>query len=426
MLLVQYHHVVFTVPPALKMAPAKRHAYEASLKLKAIEYAVAHGNRAAARHFNVNESMVRKWRKQEEALRQVKKNKLSFRGHKARWPELEDRIEQWVIEQRTARSVSTVSIRLKAKALAGELNINDFQGTPSWCFRFMKQRNLSICTRTTVSQQLPDDYQEKLILFRSYCINKINDQKILLKRITNMDEVPLTFDIPVNHTVERTGTSAVNIRTTGNEKSSLTVVLACQANGQKLPPMIIFKRKTLPKEKFPAGVIIKANPKGWMDEEMMSDWLREVYVKRPDRFFHKSPSLLIYDSMRAHLTDVVKAKVKKTNSELCVIPGGLTKELQPLDIGINRPFKAKLRVAWEHWMTDGEHTLRKTGRQRRANCTTICQWIVDSWSKISVSTITQSFRKAGIIPEQSNTDNSDETDSNSDETDPVMLDAEIA
>ena len=102
--------------------------------------------------------MVRKWRKQEEALRQVKKNKLSFRGHKARWPELEDRIEQWVIEQPTAsRSVSTVSIRLKAKALAGELNINDFQGTPSWCFRFMKRRNLSIHTRTTVSQQLPDD-----------------------------------------------------------------------------------------------------------------------------------------------------------------------------------------------------------------------------------------------------------------------------
>ena len=77
-------------------------------------------------------------------------------------------------------------------------------------------------------------------------------------------------------------------------------------------------------------------------------------------------------------------------------------------------------------MTDSEHTFTKTGRQRRANYATICQWIVDSWSKISVSTITRSFRKAGIIPEQSNTDNSDETDSNSDETDPVMLDAEIA
>ena len=244
------------------MAPVKRHAYEAILKLKAIKYLVKHGNRAAVRKFNVNESMLRKRRKQEGALRQVKLNKLSFRGHKARWPQLENRIEQWVIELRTAsRSVSTVSIRLKAKAFVRELDTNDFQGTPSWCFRFIKRHNLSVRTRTAVSQQLPDDYLEKLMLFRTYCTNKINDQKIQLKHITNMDEVPLTFDIPVNRTVERTGTSAVSIQTTGNEKSSLTVVLGCQANGQKLPPTVIFKRRTLPKEKFPAGVIIKANPK---------------------------------------------------------------------------------------------------------------------------------------------------------------------
>lgn len=239
-----------------------------------------------------------------------------------------------------------------------------------------------------------------------------------------MDEVPLTFDIPVNHTVEKTGTSTISIRTTGNEKSSFTVVLGCQANGQKLPPMVIFKRKTLPKEKFPAGVIIKANPKGWMDEEKMSEWLREVYVKRPDGFFHKSPSLLICDSMRTHLTDTVKTQVKQTNSELAIIPGGLTKELQPLDIGVNRSFKVKLRAAWEHWMTEGEHTFTKTGRQRRASYATICQWIVDAWAKVSVSSVVRAFTKAGIITEQLS--NSKETDSDNDERDPGMLDAEIA
>ena len=92
------------------MAPVKRRAYEAGFKLKAISYALEHGNRAAAREYNVNESMVQKWRKQEDALRQVKKTKLSFRGHKARWPELEDKIEQWAVEQRAlGRSISTVS-----------------------------------------------------------------------------------------------------------------------------------------------------------------------------------------------------------------------------------------------------------------------------------------------------------------------------
>ncbi|KAI3362615.1 hypothetical protein L3Q82_001628 [Scortum barcoo] len=198
--------------------------------------------------------------------------------------------------------------KIETTAVARDMEINDFRGGPSWCFRFMKRRNLSIRTRTTISQQRPKDYEEKLAIFRTYCTNKINEKKIRPEHITNMDEVPLTFDIPVNRTVEKTGTSAVSICTTGNEKSSFTVVLGCQANGKKLPPMVIFKRKTLPKEKFPVGVIIKANPKGWMDEEKMSEWLREVYVKGPDGFFHKSPSLLICDSMRAHLADTVKAQ----------------------------------------------------------------------------------------------------------------------
>ncbi|KAK6320151.1 hypothetical protein J4Q44_G00092580 [Coregonus suidteri] len=368
------------------MAPFKRHAYDAEFKLKAVGHAVEYGNRAAAREFNINESMVRKWRKQEDDLRQVKKTKQSFRGNKARWPQLEDKLEQWVVEQRAAsRSVSTVTIRMKATALARDMTIDEFRGGPSWCFRFMKRRNLSIRTRTTVSQQLPKDYQEKLVTFRAYCKNKITEKKIRPEHITNMDEVPLTFDIPVNRTVEKTGTSTVSVRTTGNEKSSFTVVLACQANGQKLPPMIIFKRKTLPKENFPAGVVIKASPKGWMDEENM---------------------------------------MKQTNSELAVIPGGLTKELQPLDIGVNRAFKARLRAAWEQWMTEGEHMFTKTGRQRRATYATICQWIVDAWADISVSTVVKAFTKAGIISELPG--NSSDTDSDNDEREPGRLDAVVA
>lgn len=400
------------------MAPVKRHAYEAQLKLQAISYAFENGHRAAAKKFNINESMVRKWRKLENELRQVKKTKLSFRGNKARWPQLEDQLEQWVIEQRTAgRSVSTVTIRLKAKTIAQDLQIENFQGGPSWCFRFMKRRHLSIRARTTVAQQLPADYKEKLAIFRTYCSSKITDKNIQPNHITNMDEVPLTFDIPVNHTVARKGTSTVLIRSTGHEKSSFTVVLGCHGNGQKLSPMVIFKRKTLPKEKFPAGVIIKANEKGWMDEEKMREWLREVYVERPDGFFHASPSLLICDSMRAHLTAAVKHQVKQMNSELAVIPGGLTKELQPLDIGVNRAFKVKLRAAWERWMTDGEHTFTKSGRQRRASYATICQWIVDAWAKVSALTVVRAFVKAGIIAEQP-PDN--EADSDSDEEEPRM------
>uniref|UniRef100_A0A8C7X5T2 HTH CENPB-type domain-containing protein n=1 Tax=Oryzias sinensis TaxID=183150 RepID=A0A8C7X5T2_9TELE len=145
----------------LKMPPAKRHAYEAQFKLQVISYAEEHGNRAAARKFNINESMVRNWRKLENKLRQVKKTQLSFRGNKARWPELEDRLVRWINDQRTAgRNVSTVTIRLKASTLADEMKIQHFHGGPSWCFRFMKRHHISIRARTTVVQQLPADYNK--------------------------------------------------------------------------------------------------------------------------------------------------------------------------------------------------------------------------------------------------------------------------
>ena len=114
---------------------------------------------------------------------------------------------------------------------------------------------------------------------------------------------------------------------------------------------------------------------------------------------------------------------KGATSTHWVIPGGLTKELQPLDIGVNRSFKVKLRAAWEHWMTEGEHTFTKTGRQRRASYATICQWIVDACATVSVSSVVRAFTKAGIITEQ----HSDSNDSDSDEErEPGMLNPDIA
>ena len=96
-------------------------------KLRAIELAKANGNRKSAAELNVDESMIRRWRKQEEELRQAKKSRKSFRGNTPRWPELEDK--HWVLEMRSVgRSISTVSTRLKAKALAKEMGIMNFTG----------------------------------------------------------------------------------------------------------------------------------------------------------------------------------------------------------------------------------------------------------------------------------------------------------
>ncbi|XP_059809494.1 activating transcription factor 7-interacting protein 1-like isoform X6 [Hypanus sabinus] len=161
------------------MENTRRKAYDAAFKLKAINLAVEEGNRAAAHNFGINESMVRRWRRQHEELSQCKKTTKAFRGNHSRWPELENFLENWVNTQRAGgRDVSTEQIRLKAKAIATKMKIEDFRGGPSWCFRFMRRKGLSIRVRTTLCQQLPPDHEEKLANFRTFTQTKIAENSI--------------------------------------------------------------------------------------------------------------------------------------------------------------------------------------------------------------------------------------------------------
>lgn len=119
-------------------------------------------------------------------------------------------MEAFVLEQRSAcRALNTVQLRLKAKAMAEEMKIEDFQGTVSWCFRFMKRKNLAIRQRTTLSQTLPDDHREKMAAFQAFVADQTKQFNLGSDQIVNIDEVPLTFDIPMNRTIESKGASSV-------------------------------------------------------------------------------------------------------------------------------------------------------------------------------------------------------------------------
>ena len=72
------------------------------------------------------------------------------------------------------------------------------------------------------------------------------------------------------------GERNVTINTTGHKKGRFTVMLACTTEGGKLPPYIMLKTKTLPKDEFPAGIIVHAQQKGWIDMGLVQDWVRTV------------------------------------------------------------------------------------------------------------------------------------------------------
>ena len=121
-----------------------------------------------------------------------------------------------------------------------------------------------------------------------------------------MDETPMWFDLPSNTTVNKKGEKTISIRTTGHERTSFTVILGCMADGTKLPAMCIFKVKKIPKEKFPDGIHIRANEKGWVNESEMLWWIERVWTSRNP--FGNSHSLLVLDSFRGHEESINRKK----------------------------------------------------------------------------------------------------------------------
>jgi len=166
-------------------------------------------------------------------------------------------------------------ILIEARRLAIEMSITDFAGRTLWYERFMRRNSLCMRTKTIVAQKLPCEYERKIIEFHKYVINMRKKLCFETGELRNMDEVPLTFDGPSNKSVDVKGAKTIMIKTSGNEKTRYTVVLACCADGTKLPPLLIFKRKTLPKDVILHGIYVHVHSKGWMD-----GWRRNEAVVR--------------------------------------------------------------------------------------------------------------------------------------------------
>lgn len=385
---------------ATNLPSTKRQSYTVSDKLRIIQFAEQNGNRAAEREFGVSESNVRLWRKSKENLEKMPRLKRANRGKRAAWPELEIDLLAWITEKRNnGLAILPSLVRLKALELAKDEKYNipegQFKAGNHWCQRFMKRNALSLRQKTTLAQRLPADYEEKIVRFHRFIINRRKEHGYPLHLIANMDETPLTFDMPPNRTINNMGEKTIKIRTTGNEKNRVTVVLACCGDGSKIKPMVIFKRKNVPKINNQHGVVVSAQQKGWMDSEQMKVWIEKAWRRRLGGLGRRK-SLLVYDAFKAHVTDTVKAAFKRENTDLAVIPGGLTSILQPLDVSLNKPFKDGVRKRWMEWMADGIHEFTATGRQKKPSEELICLWISQAWNEIPAEMITASFLKCGI------------------------------
>ena len=145
---------------------------------------------------------------------------------------------------------------------------------------------------------------------------------------------------------------------------------------------------------IPHGIYIHVDSKGWMDGEGMKLWLEKVWSKRPGGL--KKPSLLVCDQFKAHITESRKMCATKLKTQLAVIPGELTSQLQPLDVSVNKPFKGFMREEWTKWIEAPTHHVTPTGRVKWLSICNVCEWVKNSWQRVKSETVVKSFKKCGI------------------------------
>lgn len=223
---------------------------------------------------------------------------------------------------------------------------------------------------------------------------------------------------------QETGDKEISVKTGGKEKTRITAVLAVCADGTKLPPCLIFKGKPTPPGKTPAansiereflngkdkkgfayprGVVYAVDDKAWHSQRVFKEvWLPQVWNRRPGREgrlgnYRQPDTLLAWDDYTVHKTDMCKELMKKSNTSLFDVAGGLTPKIQPCDGNVNKLFKSGMSDSYDDHMADNAARNVRSGYPEPPSRALLAQWVKKAWDGVDAESIRSSWRKAGLL-----------------------------
>ncbi|XP_072929474.1 uncharacterized protein [Epargyreus clarus] len=210
-------------------------------------------------------------------------------------------------------------------------------------------------------------------------------------RVYNLDETSTTTVQKPQKVLAPKGFNVCKI-TSGERGVLITTCAIISASGQALPPAMVFPRKNFKTHMLhgaPPGTLGLAAPSGWMNVDLFVDVMKH-FVKHTSSS-KDNPSLLILDNHESHLSIQALDLAKNSGVTVLTLPPHTTAKLQPLDVGLNAPFKCFYNAAVDSWL------LRNPGQMLTIYHVAECvgQAYLKSMTPVN---ITNAFRKCGIHP----------------------------
>ena len=130
---------------------------------------------------------------------------------------------------------------------------------------------------------------------------------------------------------------------------------------------------------------------GWMNEDLTKDWIFRAWGLL-NFYLH----LLVWDAYKCHIMDSVSNHARRNdNSNISVIPGGLTGHLQPAYVpGTSHSNRRTAPCTTTGWPQEKSHSCQQeTCALDKALC---LRWVKEARNNVISDMIRKSFRVCGI------------------------------
>lgn len=211
-------------------------------------------------------------------------------------------------------------------------------------------------------------------------------------RVFNLDETgTCTVQKPQKIIAEK-GAKQVSKCTSAEKGTNVTTCCFISASGNFLPPVMIFPRvhfKPHMTQEAPTGTLGLANPSGWMTSVLFVDVIKHFIHHSKSSI--QSPTLILCDNHESHLSLEVLNLCKENGVTMLTFPPHSTNKLQPLDVGVFKPFKTYYNAAIDTWM------MQHPGQT--ATIYNVAGFVKIAHERgMTSSNITAAFKKTGIYP----------------------------